>query len=44
MDSTYLEKVNENPHLVILEHDVTFTTKNGIYKYLVGKKKNSNII
>ena len=44
MDSTYFEKVNDKPHLVILEYDVTFTTKNGKYKYLVGKKVNSNIV
>ena len=43
MDNTY-EKLNVKPHLVYLEYDETFTTENGNYEYLIGKKENSNVV
>lgn len=44
MDSTYSQKVNNNPHLIIIENDVTITTNNKKYTYLIGKKINSNLL
>jgi len=44
MDSTYSKKVNNNPHLVILENVVTITTNNKKYTYLIGKKEHSNLV
>ena len=44
MDYTYSEKVNDHPHLFIIENDVTIITDNKKYTYLIGKKKHSNIV
>ena len=44
MDNTYLKNNNNESYLIILEYDITFTTKDGKYTYLIGKKSKTNIV
>jgi len=42
MDNTYKDIQIDTPHLIILEYDETFVTKDGKFSYLIGKKTDSN--
>ena len=44
MDNTYYKNNNNESYLIILEYDITFTTKDGKYTYLIGKKSKTNIV
>ena len=44
MDNTYLKNNNNESYLIILEYDITFTTKDEKYTYLIGKKSKTNIV